>query len=201
MHKKGVDFVFVDHPCFPRPGGLYADKFGAYGDNQVRTSDVLRCCSMPLLLVSGDAIAPRAATSRCPLDTCLAARVYCALHLAPSSPQHRSTATACLRCPLISIQTQYRYSLLTLAALEVPLHLELGEPGKPEVKSVFGQDCVFMANDWHTGLLPVYLASRCAARYTADVRCIRCYLYVACITLRIPSGCLQGYASVCDDFH
>lgn len=33
---KGVDWVFVDHPSYPRPGGLYADSHGTYGDNQVR---------------------------------------------------------------------------------------------------------------------------------------------------------------------
>lgn len=33
---KGVDFVFVDHPSYPRPGGLYSDQHGVYGDNQVR---------------------------------------------------------------------------------------------------------------------------------------------------------------------
>lgn len=32
---KGVDWVFVDHPSYPRPGGLYADEHGVYGDNQV----------------------------------------------------------------------------------------------------------------------------------------------------------------------
>ncbi|PNH02354.1 Starch synthase 1, chloroplastic/amyloplastic [Tetrabaena socialis] len=31
---RGVDFVFVDHPSFPRPGGLYSDENGVYGDNQ-----------------------------------------------------------------------------------------------------------------------------------------------------------------------
>jgi hypothetical protein len=37
-HKldNGVDMVFVDHPSFIRPGGLYGDKNGAYGDNQWR---------------------------------------------------------------------------------------------------------------------------------------------------------------------
>jgi starch synthase len=34
-HSKGVDWVFVDHPSYPRPGGLYADAHGVYGDNQV----------------------------------------------------------------------------------------------------------------------------------------------------------------------
>lgn len=32
---KDVDWVFVDNDCYPRPGGLYADNFGVYGDNQV----------------------------------------------------------------------------------------------------------------------------------------------------------------------
>lgn len=49
---------------------------------------------------------------------------------------------------------QYRFALLTLAALEVPLQLELGAAG------TYGEDVVFMANDWHTGLLPVYLAAK-----------------------------------------
>lgn len=34
--KGGVDFLFVDHGSYPRPGGLYADTKGVYGDNQVR---------------------------------------------------------------------------------------------------------------------------------------------------------------------
>ncbi|GFH17915.1 starch synthase, chloroplastic/amyloplastic [Haematococcus lacustris] len=68
--NKGVDYVFVDHPSFPRPGGIYSDQFGVYGDNQ------------------------------------------------------------------------FRFTLLTLAALEVPLVLPLGEQG------LFGQDVIFMANDW-----------------------------------------------------
>lgn len=39
---KGVDWVFVDHPSYPRPGGLYADEHGVYGDNQVGTVTVAR---------------------------------------------------------------------------------------------------------------------------------------------------------------
>lgn len=36
LHQsKGVDWVFVDHPSYPRPGGIYADQYGVYGDNQV----------------------------------------------------------------------------------------------------------------------------------------------------------------------
>ena len=36
LHAQDVDYVFVDHPSFPRPGGLYSDEFGVFGDNQVR---------------------------------------------------------------------------------------------------------------------------------------------------------------------
>jgi hypothetical protein len=37
-HKEvaGVDFVFVDHPSYNRPGGMYGDENGVYGDNQWR---------------------------------------------------------------------------------------------------------------------------------------------------------------------
>ncbi|KAF8061313.1 SS1 [Scenedesmus sp. PABB004] len=79
---RGVDWVFVDHPAFPRPGGIYADKHGVYGDNQ------------------------------------------------------------------------FRYMLLSLAGLEAPLNLPLGPDG------LYGQDCVFIANDWHAALVPVYLAAK-----------------------------------------
>mmetsp|Transcript_36244 Transcript_36244/g.80653 ORF Transcript_36244/g.80653 Transcript_36244/m.80653 type:complete len:615 (-) Transcript_36244:1049-2893(-) len=80
---KGVDYVFVDHPSYIRPGGLYADQFGVYGDNQ------------------------------------------------------------------------FRFALLCQAGLEAPLHLDF-EDGKGK----FGEDCVFVANDWHASLVPVYLAAQ-----------------------------------------
>ncbi|CAK9050922.1 unnamed protein product [Durusdinium trenchii] len=43
----------------------------------------------------------------------------------------------------------FRFSLLTVAALEAPLILNIRG-------STFGQDVLFIANDWQTGLLPVY---------------------------------------------
>lgn len=49
---------------------------------------------------------------------------------------------------------QFRYQLLSLAGLEAPLQLPLGEKG------LYGQDCVFVANDWHSALVPVYLAGK-----------------------------------------
>ncbi|KAK9904144.1 hypothetical protein WJX75_005380 [Coccomyxa subellipsoidea] len=79
--SKGVDWVFVDHPSYPRPGGLYADAFGVYGDNQ------------------------------------------------------------------------YRYTLLCLAGLEAPLQLQID--GR-----TYGDDCIFIANDWHAAMVPVYLAAK-----------------------------------------
>ena len=42
--SKGVDWVFVDHPSYPRPGGIYADAFGVYGDNQVGVHATLFYC-------------------------------------------------------------------------------------------------------------------------------------------------------------
>ena len=34
--SKGVDWVFVEHDSYDRPGGLYGDENGVYGDNQVQ---------------------------------------------------------------------------------------------------------------------------------------------------------------------
>lgn len=50
--------------------------------------------------------------------------------------------------------TQFRFMLLALAGLEAPLQLPLGERG------LYGEDCVFVANDWHAALVPVYLAAK-----------------------------------------
>ncbi|KAL6965979.1 Pentafunctional AROM polypeptide, partial [Sarracenia purpurea var. burkii] len=33
-YRAGVDWVFVDHPSYHRPGNPYGDIFGAFGDNQ-----------------------------------------------------------------------------------------------------------------------------------------------------------------------
>eukprot|EP00879_Flechtneria_rotunda_P017220 GHRR01018041.1.p1 GENE.GHRR01018041.1~~GHRR01018041.1.p1 ORF type:complete len:421 (+),score=103.09 GHRR01018041.1:241-1503(+) len=49
---------------------------------------------------------------------------------------------------------QFRFMLLCLAGTEAPLQLPLGE------KELYGQDCVFIANDWHAALVPVYLAAK-----------------------------------------
>ncbi len=79
--RGGVDWVFVDHPSYHRPGTPYGDTRGAYGDNQ------------------------------------------------------------------------FRFTLLCHAACEAPLVLPLGG-------YTYGDKCLFIANDWHAGLVPVLLAAK-----------------------------------------
>ncbi|KAI3853179.1 hypothetical protein MKX03_008269 [Papaver bracteatum] len=80
-YKAGVDWVFVDHPAYHRPGNPYGDVHGAYGDNQ------------------------------------------------------------------------FRFALLCHAACEAPLVLPLGG-------FTYGEKCLFLANDWHAGLVPVLLGAK-----------------------------------------
>eukprot|EP00246_Nothoceros_aenigmaticus_P016311 TRINITY_DN731_c0_g1_i1.p1 TRINITY_DN731_c0_g1~~TRINITY_DN731_c0_g1_i1.p1 ORF type:complete len:498 (+),score=77.34 TRINITY_DN731_c0_g1_i1:225-1718(+) len=80
-YRAGVDWVFVDHPSYHRPGSPYGDTRGAFGDNQ------------------------------------------------------------------------FRFTLLCHAACEAPLVLPLGG-------FTYGDKCVFIANDWHAGLVPVLLAAK-----------------------------------------
>jgi len=47
----------------------------------------------------------------------------------------------------------FRYTLLNLVACEIPLQLELGG-------FAYGDKCVFVANDWHGALTPVFVASK-----------------------------------------
>jgi len=81
--RNGVDYVFVDHPSYQRPGGLYGDSYGVYGDNQ------------------------------------------------------------------------FRYTLLSHAACEAPLVLPFNNMG-----GRYGDDVIFVANDWHAGLVPTLVASK-----------------------------------------
>lgn len=80
-YRTGVDWVFVDHPSYHRPGNPYGDENGAFGDNQ------------------------------------------------------------------------FRFTLLCHAACEAPLVLPLGG-------YTYGQNCLFLVNDWHAGLVPMLLASK-----------------------------------------
>ncbi|KAL2527470.1 Starch synthase 1 [Abeliophyllum distichum] len=53
-YRGGVDWVFVDHPSYHRPGTPYGDKFGAFGDNQFRFNLLCHAaCEAPLVLPLG----------------------------------------------------------------------------------------------------------------------------------------------------
>ncbi|XP_030549083.1 soluble starch synthase 1, chloroplastic/amyloplastic [Rhodamnia argentea] len=80
-YRKGVDWVFVDHPAYHRPGNPYGDSYGAFGDNQ------------------------------------------------------------------------FRFTLLCHAACEAPIVLPLGG-------LTYGENCLFLVNDWHASLVPVLLAAK-----------------------------------------
>lgn len=53
---------------------------------------------------------------------------------------------------------QFRFTLLARAALEIPLQVPLRTPSGSD--ELYGEECVFVANDWHTGMVPVYLAAK-----------------------------------------
>jgi len=94
--ERGCDYIFVEHDCFRRNGGMYGDTNSGkeYEDNL------------------------------------------------------------------------FRFALLSLAAAEAPLVLNLGG-------STYGQDCIFFANDWQVGLLPVYLLYKYRRHGTYhNARCI-----------------------------
>ena len=74
---------------------------------------------------------------------------------------------------------QWRFALLSLAGLEAPLVLDLPEGGGPGPKkastavSKYGEDCVFVANDWHAAMVPVYLAGKFRpGGVYGDARCV-----------------------------
>ncbi|KAM7504879.1 hypothetical protein LguiB_003783 [Lonicera macranthoides] len=53
-YRAGVDWVFVDHPSYHRPGNPYGDIFGAFGDNQFRFTLLCHAaCEAPLVLPLG----------------------------------------------------------------------------------------------------------------------------------------------------
>lgn len=100
-HGKGCDYVFIDHPVFHRPGGLY--------------------------------------------------------HNVASNQEYSDNL--------------FRFALFSIAALEVPVALELG--GAPK----YGSKVTFVATDWQAGLLPVYLQHR--HRANGKYHEARC-LFVVC---------------------
>jgi len=92
----GTDYVFVDNPCFRRPGGIYCDVLGGaeYQDNL------------------------------------------------------------------------FRFSLLSMAALEAPFIDTVSLPS-------YGQRVTFLANDWQTGLVPLFMRYKYRRNNTyRDARCL-----------------------------
>eukprot|EP00250_Pteridium_aquilinum_P011159 c19873_g1_i1 orf=306-2249(-) len=52
--RAGVDWVFVDHPSYHRPGTPYGDTRGAFGDNEFRFTLLCHAaCEAPLVLPLG----------------------------------------------------------------------------------------------------------------------------------------------------
>ncbi|CAE6118156.1 unnamed protein product [Arabidopsis arenosa] len=53
-YRDGVDWVFVDHKSYHRPGNPYGDSKGAFGDNQFRFTLLCHAaCEAPLVLPLG----------------------------------------------------------------------------------------------------------------------------------------------------
>eukprot|EP00268_Persea_americana_P023871 TRINITY_DN2338_c0_g1_i2.p1 TRINITY_DN2338_c0_g1~~TRINITY_DN2338_c0_g1_i2.p1 ORF type:complete len:693 (+),score=131.44 TRINITY_DN2338_c0_g1_i2:131-2209(+) len=53
-YRAGVDWVFLDHPSYHRPGNPYGDSHGAFGDNQFRFTLLCHAaCEAPLVLPLG----------------------------------------------------------------------------------------------------------------------------------------------------
>ncbi|GLT48244.1 hypothetical protein SLA2020_218800 [Shorea laevis] len=53
-YRDGVDWVFVDHPSYHRPGNPYGDSHGCFGDNQFRFTLLCHAaCEAPLVLPLG----------------------------------------------------------------------------------------------------------------------------------------------------
>lgn len=129
---KGVDYVFVDHPSYPRPGGLYSDTHGAYGDNQFRFA---------LLTLAA-----------------LEAPFHLELPMPPQQwdPPQPSTAPLPAATATPADADAAPGTQAATAASEAPA--TLAPAGPPMAK--YGEDVVFVANDWHASLLPVYLAAK-----------------------------------------
>ena len=56
---------------------------------------------------------------------------------------------------------QFRFTLLSHAACEAPLVIDFGEGASANgFTGTYGDDVVFVANDWHAGLVPLLVASK-----------------------------------------
>ena len=109
-------------------------------------------------------------------------------------------STHCCCCPPVShclyLLVQFRFALLNVAALEAPLILKLDE-------GLFGDDCIFIANDWHGALVPVYLAAKYRphgvyqqARSILAVHNLRHQVHASCLILLWRHCCIVPAAQL-----
>jgi len=171
VDETGVDEVL---PCEPWPGRMSVvlvtsevapwSKTGGLGDV---------CGSLPRALVERGhrvmVVAPRYGNYPDALDTCIRQKVwlYGGTHEVGYFHCYRDGVDYCFVDHTTYHRAgnpygdangtfgdnQFRFTLLTLAALEAPLSVPFG--GHP-----YGEDVVFMANDWQAALVPVYLAAK-----------------------------------------
>lgn len=140
--SKGVDWVFVDHPSYPRPGGLYSDANGVYGDNQVTGM------AQTLVLMDWQVARP---PNRLQQDSTgfQGAVVHCSASICAAVGTLGIICNTEMRgCDVL---LQFRYMLLCLAALEAPLQLNLNG-------STYGEDCIFIGTI-SGSCLPVHAAA------------------------------------------
>ncbi|GLC42205.1 hypothetical protein PLESTB_000642100 [Pleodorina starrii] len=135
---RGVDFVFVDHPSYPRPGGLYADEHGVYGDNQFRfTLLCLAATEAPFFLdlpIPPQQMDPPRPTSTSTTST--------------STSADGNGSNGAAASPAAAQQHHQQQQQ------------QQQEQEESIPRSKYGEDVVFVANDWHASLVPVYLAAK-----------------------------------------
>jgi hypothetical protein len=162
---KGVDWVFVDHPSYKRPEGLYANEKGPYPDNQVRRPGGSCVCGGGGRGCGGNVLAGRRQGRGCGGSwrqrPGSGGRRVCSCARAPRAWSVAAPAVRALTHAPAPPAPQFRFTLLCLAGCEAPLHLPLppGDDAGAE-KTLYGQDVTFVANDWHASLVPVYLAAK-----------------------------------------
>jgi len=139
-YLDGVDYVFVDHPCFHgRQDNIYG------GDRQeARAAPAPACRLCSRSPSSCPARARRTQTAACTEAPAWRARSKRAPGRCALFPRRAARAA----------QIMFRCALLSKAALEAPWHVPCG--GAPYGDS----NLAFIANDWHTALLPLYLQVR-----------------------------------------
>lgn len=127
QRSDGVDWVFVDHPVFQRPGTPYGDASGPFRDNLFRFALLsLAALEAPLVLPlgplvdgAGEGVAAAAAPQAAAAASAASPRPVAAASSSPSSSSSSSSAAA-----------------------------------------PYGDDVVFVANDYHTALVPALLSAR-----------------------------------------